>query len=219
MTARVAIVDYGVGNLFSVKQACAHVGISAELARSEQDIAAADAIILPGVGAFGYAMDRLRDYQLLTAVKDSALSGKPFMGICLGFQLMFDGSDEIGSHEGLGLVKGSVRPLSAREGSYSSPKFRTPVVSWLPISARDGGTWEGSLLEKLQPHSEMYFVHSFAANPVDRSDILAETTCQDITYCCAIERGNLFGCQFHPEKSGLTGLEIYRSFARRIAAR
>jgi imidazole glycerol-phosphate synthase subunit HisH len=218
---RVAIVDYGVGNLFSVAQACSHVGLTPEITSDASHIATADAVILPGVGAFGFAMSRLHELDLVPALLATAESGKPLVGVCLGFQLLFDESEEMGNSKGLGLIAGTVRPLATAVPTLETEQtIRIPNIAWLPIAPphRMGNQkqWTTGLLDGLASGSNMYFVHSYFVEAAQPTDVLAETSYYGFTYCCAIERGNIFGCQFHPEKSSTAGLHIYRNLARKL---
>ena len=214
---RVVIADYGMGNLYSVHQACLHVGLEASVELSPAELLAADAIVLPGVGAFGAAMAALEARGLVEPLREAAVSGKPVFGICLGLQLMMSLSHEFGRHEGLGLVEGEVRRFESAERS-----IRVPQVGWNTIDLPAGaasGAWDETPLAGLEPGAEMYFVHSYYAVPADPRVVLASTTYEGITYCSVLQSGNLFGCQFHPERSGPVGLAIYRNWARQIAAR
>lgn len=217
--AIVAIVDYGVGNLFSVAQACVHVGLRPEITSDASRILAADAVILPGVGAFGFAMSRLQELGLVSALLETAQFGKPFVGICLGFQLLFEKSEEMGQTKGLGLISGIVKPLAIAVTDQSF-KVRIPNISWLPITAPAPNSeqlhWNESLLQGLAPGANMYFVHSYFADPTKKTDVLAETQYHGFTYCSAVERENVFGCQFHPEKSDVAGIQIYKNLAQKL---
>jgi imidazole glycerol-phosphate synthase subunit HisH len=219
---RVAIVDYGVGNLFSVAQACTHVGLAPEITSDSLRITTADAVILPGVGAFGFAMARLQDLGLISALLATAESGKPLVGICLGFQLLFEESEEMGHRKGLGLIKGNVRPLvSAISVGDNALAVRIPNIAWMPITLPhhrgNNLEWTSGLLDGVAVGSNMYFVHSYFVEPAQQNDILAETTYYGFKYCCASERHNVFGCQFHPEKSSVSGLQIYSNLARQLS--
>jgi imidazole glycerol-phosphate synthase subunit HisH len=218
---RIAIVDYGVGNLFSVAQACAHVGLSPDISSDAARIASADAVILPGVGAFGFAMSRLQDLGLVKTLLETADTGKPLVGVCLGFQLLFDESEEMGQTKGLGLISGTVRPLAAAiQSSEPQHKIRIPNIAWLPVALplhmAHQKQWTSGLLGGLSGGSNFYFVHSYFAETRHDNNILAETSYHGFTYCCATERENVFGCQFHPEKSSVAGLQIYGNLARKL---
>jgi imidazole glycerol-phosphate synthase subunit HisH len=213
---RVAIVDYGVGNLFSVAQACNAVGLKAEITSDASRIARADAIVLPGVGAFGFAMAALERLNIANILRDAVDNEKPLLGVCLGFQLLFSASEEHGHTNGLGFFEGTVRPLAAL-AKTPTQTLRIPNVNWLPImpTAKHDG-WSSGLLRDLAPGASMYFVHSYAVDGVNPDDAVAHTDYAGIEYVCAVEKKRLFGCQFHPEKSAAQGLAIYRSFANSI---
>jgi imidazole glycerol-phosphate synthase subunit HisH len=221
MSNRVAIIDYGVGNLFSVAQACAHVGLSPEITSNPDSVANADAVILPGVGAFAYAMAQLRELGMVEAIRSCAESGKPLLGVCLGFQLLFEASEEMGSAKGLGLLSGIVRPLShaIRETGYAGT-VRIPNVAWLsiapPVRLANQDVWSSTLLNGVEAGAQMYFVHSYFVDTPQHEAAIAEVTYQGFSYCCAVSTGNIFGCQFHPEKSSASGLQIYRNLARSL---
>lgn len=204
----IAIVDYGLGNLFSVRHACEQVGIPAAVTSNCKDILGAQGVILPGVGAFADAMASLKRLDLVSVLKDVASSDKPFMGICLGLQLLLEESQEFGLHKGLSVLKGSVvRFDSPRENGKA---LKVPQIGWNQIYSQR--PWAGTPLEK-QPDGEyMYFVHSYIAQPSDKDLILSKSRYGNIEFCSSVARGNLFACQFHPEKSGPAGLKIYENF-------
>lgn len=213
--APVAIVDFGMGNLFSVQMACAAVGFEAVITSKPSELLSASAVIIPGVGAFGDAMRTLERSGVATAIHEFASSGRTVMGICLGLQLMLTESHEFGHHRGLGLIAGEVVPLPG--GSiHQRRRLKVPNVGWSPLCP--SRPWEGTLLEDVRPGASMYFVHSYRVRPADAGTVLATTTYGDLEFPCALASGNLFGTQFHPERSGLAGLAVYRGFARRLAA-
>ncbi len=220
--SRVAIIDYGVGNLFSVAQACQHVGLAADITSDPQMVRSASGVILPGVGAFAFAMDQLRNLGMIEVLQDAVAENKPLMGVCLGFQLLFDYSMEMGKTKGLGFIAGGVSSLRevAALDLQSGIVARLPNVGWSEItpasrlSNQDG--WVGTCLEGVPAKSHMYFVHSYFATPENTGVELAEATYQGYRFCCAVERENIFGCQFHPEKSDRAGLRVYRNFAQRL---
>jgi imidazole glycerol-phosphate synthase subunit HisH len=214
-TKRVAIVDYGLGNLFSVEQACRAVGLCGHITAARHDIESADAVILPGVGAFGDAMTTLRRLDLVGVLRDTAATGKPFVGVCLGVQLLMTASCEFGSHEGLGLIPGEVVPLTApREGDR---RLKVPQVGWNSIGVHprsEPERWSGTLLEGLRDGEFMYFVHSYVVVPQDPAVVLSMTMYGDIEFCSSVQSRNIFACQFHPERSGRRGLGIYQNLRR-----
>jgi imidazole glycerol-phosphate synthase subunit HisH len=201
----VTIVDYQLGNLFSVRKACDLLGCPAALSSEAKDIASADALILPGVGAFGQAMENLRRLDLIHPLLDHVAAGKPLFGICLGLQLLFESSEEFGTPNGLGILRGQVRRLPVSE----SP---VPQIGWnriQPGPAR-AGSWAGTPLSSVSPDAWMYFVHSYYVENSDPQDALCVTGYSGFQYTSAALRGSVFATQFHPEKSSHSGLEIYR---------
>lgn len=207
---KVAIIDYGVGNLFSISQACSMAGMKGVITSSDQVINNCGGVILPGVGSFGSAMQSLKKNNLISVIKEMAFSGKPFMGICLGMQLMFDRSYEFGVFEGLGIVQGEVVKFSQKE--KISPKIKIPHIGWNKIYSAKSESWKNTILDNVPEGAYMYFVHSFYALPKDENIMLSETEYYGTVFCSSFQVGNIFGCQFHPEKSGPDGLEIYHSF-------
>lgn len=220
---RVAIVDYGVGNLFSVRQACAAVGLATEITGDRACVSGADAVIVPGVGAFGDAMAALRRLGLVDALREIAVSGRPLLGVCLGLQLFMSESEEFGRHEGLGLFAGSVVRFRSPRGA-DGRELKVPHVGWnriFPVEATNGKElaskrWRDGPLQTLPSGAFMYFVHSYYVRPEDPSVVVASARYGDVAFCAAVKRENIFACQFHPERSGALGLEIYRSFARQV---
>lgn len=205
-----AIVDYGVGNLFSLCCSLKYIGEDAAVTADPAVIGAADNIILPGVGAFGDAASKLKQTGLDKAVKNAAVSGKPLLGICLGMQLLFDCSEEFGLHEGLGLIPGRVKQLSSIPGWDDSLKI--PQIGWNSLELRRfGKNREKSPLFKYTNDGDcVYFVHSYYAADCEPSVTATAGYGGDVT--AAVQKGNVFGCQFHPEKSGQVGLSILRAF-------
>ena len=195
----VGIIDYGVGNLFSLRSSFAAIGAEAFVSGDAKELAKADRLILPGVGAFGDAAQKLRDSGLDAFVKEQAAAGKPLMGICLGMQLLFEKSCEYGEHEGLGLLKGQVVGMSGKIPA----DLKIPHMGWNALQLCK----PAKLLEN---GSYVYFVHSFYAENCEAS--VAAVTDYGIPITAAVEQSNIFGCQFHPEKSGNVGLEILRKF-------
>lgn len=212
--ARVAIVDFGMGNLFSVQRACEHVGLSPTVTSSGDELLAFEAAILPGVGAFGDAMATLSRSGLVEALREFIRSGKPFMGICLGMQLLMSESHEFGRHRGLGVIEGDVvRLTDPRPGVRP---LKVPQVSWNRIRKPPGRSWAGTCLEEVPEGAFMYFVHSFRARPANDEIILATTEYGSLEFCSSLRQGNVFACQFHPERSGPMGLRLYAAFAAHI---
>ena len=216
---KVAIADYGIGNLFSVRHACEQVGLEAGITTSSKEILAASAVILPGVGAFGDAMAALERLGLESVLRDFAASGRPMLGICLGMQLLMTQSHEFGRHRGLNIVKGEV--LRLKEFTEEERRLKVPHVGWNRIYRHSqenvlghhSVTWNGSILEGLSQGEFMYFVHSYYLRPVDSGVVLSSTPYGPMAFCSSLRFGNVFGCQFHPERSGPRGLRVYQNFA------
>ncbi len=203
----IAIVDYGLGNLFSVKQACEHVGMQATVTASRTTLLQADAVLLPGVGAYGNAMTTLHKLDLVSVLQDIAASGTPLIGICLGMQLLMTESHEFGYCRGLGIIEGSVAYFgSPVEGSCP---LKIPHVGWSRLVATR--SWANTLLDHVEDGAYMYFVHSYILHPSDPGVILAKSRYGQIEFCSSIWSKNVFACQFHPERSGLSGLQMYRN--------
>ena len=198
----VGIIDYGVGNLFSLQSSFKAIGEEAFVSGDASELAKADRLVLPGVGAFEDAANKLRSSGLDSFVRQQAAAGKPLLGICLGMQMLFEKSYEYGEHEGLGLLKGQVVPMAGKIG----PELKIPHMGWNALEVK-----KGSLLAEVDGQY-VYFVHSFFAENCD--DSLAAVTEYGIPITAAVEQGNIFGCQFHPEKSGNVGLAILRKFAQ-----
>lgn len=230
----IAIIDYGVGNLFSLQSSLRAIGEEVVVTADQDVIRQADHVILPGVGAFGDAVQKLRDCGLFDFVKAQAATGKPFLGICLGMQLLFDRSLEYGEHEGLGLIPGEVRPI---EGVIPS-NLDIPHMGWNALHFIDHPEVTGSSEEKQTSSSDVapddiqisanlsgrcplfrdltegdcvYFVHSYAAFDCDAN--LTATAEYGVPLTAAVQKGNVYGTQFHPEKSGAVGLKILKAFA------
>jgi len=212
---RVVIVDFGMGNLFSVKHACEQVGLKASISTSSDEILAANAVIVPGVGAFGDAMSSLHRLDLVEVLKEVAASKKVLVGICLGMQLLMTKSYEFGQHYGLGVIEGEVVRF---EGCINGVgKSKVPQVGWNRVYQAGNGAWNGSFLEGLPDGEFMYFVHSYYTKPVDSSLVLSTSRYAGIEFCSSLRKGNVFACQFHPERSSRDGLRIYKNLARHVA--
>lgn len=211
--AKIAIIDYDAGNLYSVLHACNFVGLDAEISSDPKVLASADGAILPGVGAFGEAMNNLKKLKLVEPIKEFITSGKAFMGICLGFQLLFSESEEFGHFKGLDIVSGKVvRFPNDNKGKL----IRVPQIGWNAIGAKDKKVWQNSYLKNVKEGAFMYFVHSYYCVPKDKKDVLSLTNYEGIEYASAIKKGNLYAFQFHPEKSGKEGIKIYQEFAKEV---
>ncbi len=197
-----AIVDYGVGNLFSLESSLKAIGAEVTVTADKAVLRQADRIILPGVGAFGDAIAKLRETGLDTLLKELAAEGKPLMGICLGMQLLFEKSHEYGEHTGLGLLSGEVVPMRGRLPA----NFMIPHIGWNALHM----TRETPLCKYIREGDHVYFVHSFFVEGDNPATAATAEYGENVT--AMVEKGNVFGCQFHPEKSGEIGLNILRAF-------
>jgi glutamine amidotransferase len=210
MKKQVAVIDYGMGNLFSVRRACEFVGLEPFITSNAGSLKDAAAVILPGVGAFGDAMTKLKQLGLISPIKENIEKGKPFLGICLGFQLLMTKSEEFGENYGLNVFPGRVVRFN---------KGKVPQVGWNRIYAKKADPWKDTMLEGTAPGAEMYFVHSYYVVPKEQDLILSYTTYEGVEYCSSIQKDHVFACQFHPEKSAARGLKIYENFMRAINER
>jgi len=211
---KVAIIDFQMGNLFSVLHACKHVGLEPVITSSAKEIMNADGVILPGVGAFGDAISNIRKLGLDTAIKDYLSSGRPFMGICLGLQILFTESEEFGSFKGLDIIAGCVKKIP--QWTSDGRQIKVPQIGWNNIQPTNAEQWRNSPLRGISHGEYMYFVHSFFVQPDDSKIVLSVTDYEGINYCSGIIKHNLFACQFHPEKSAREGLKIYSNWASMI---
>ncbi len=207
----VAIIDFGLGNLYSILRACQHVGLNGKILSDPAQIKNAPAIILPGVGAFGDAMKAIQDLGLEAILKEAVHAEKPVMGICLGMQLLMSKSFEFGEHRGLDIVPGDV--VRFEKPKESGEVLKVPHVGWNRINP-PAGRWGGAIMDEVEPGDFMYFVHSYYVRPADRAVVLAESQYGQTNFCSALRFKNVFAFQFHPERSGEAGLRIYRNFAR-----
>ena len=200
MTAT-AIIDYDAGNLGSVEKALKYLGQTPVVTRKHQEILQADRVILPGVGSFGDAMNRLRQYDLVDVIRQAAGQGTPFLGICLGLQLLFESSEETPGEQGLGILPGRIVRIPP------GPGRKIPHMGWNSLEIRP----DSRLFKGIRSGSYVYFVHSYYLQAQDPS-IVAASTEYGVHIHAAVEKGNVFACQFHPEKSGQTGLDILKNF-------
>ena len=205
--SEVIIVDFNLGNLHSVKKACEVCNISARISSQKKDIEKADALLLPGVGAFGETMSNLKQLGLVKPIKDFVDSGRPLFGICIGLQLLFSESLEFGLTKGLNLINGKVEKISF-ENQEIYKNFRIPFIGWNKIEFKN----KSSLFDHIKDGDYFYFIHSYCARLDISSDLIASSTYGDQQVTAAIERNNIFATQFHPEKSGKYGLQIYKNW-------
>lgn len=208
MTMRVSVVDYGSGNLLSVCRALRHCGAEVIQVETAAAIAAADRLVVPGVGAMADSMRGLEKRGLVEPIRDYAGSGRPLLGICVGMQVLFEASDEFGDTPGLGLLPGRVVRLP-RLGEGGQIR-KVPHIGWNTLLPRQA--WPGTILAGLSSTAYVYFLHSYAAEPADDALRLADCDYEGTKICAAVRKGNLYGCQFHPEKSGEVGLSILSGF-------
>lgn len=202
----ILVLDYGMGNLRSVEKALEHVGARAAIGAEPDDVRAADGLILPGVGAFPRAMERIRATGLDELIAERAAAGTPVLGICLGLQLLFERSEELGGAAGLGLLPGEVTALDA-------PGLKVPHIGWASVTLEH----DSPLTDGIEPGTPFYFVHSFAVRPTE-GDTLGTAEYGE-RFTCAVERDNVFGVQFHPEKSSAAGLRLLANFAAKCGAK
>ena len=205
---RVAIIDYGLCNLFSVVNACRYVGLEPVISSDHNEIMSCGGAILPGVGAFGEAMVRIRHKNLDKTIYEFVKSKKPFMGVCLGLQLLFDRSEEFGEFEGLGIIPGQVKKIPSKYG-------KVPYIGWNTIEISKSNL-SREIINAVDQNEFMYFIHSYYVVPKNHQDILTSTHYGDLRYCSSISRDNIWAFQFHPEKSGEAGMRIYQQFKTSI---
>ena len=207
----VTVIDYGVGNLLSVQRALEHCGAEVYLTNQPSAILAASRVVLPGVGAFANAMAELKRLRLVEVIQEVAQEGIPLLGICLGMQLLLDESEEFGLTQGLGLIPGRVIPVP--HTSTTGQPQKIPHIGWNNlVLSPSKSTWRNTILETVEPGESTYFVHSFMANPLDINHRIADCIYGGVSISAVVGRENLWGCQFHPEKSGEAGLKILRQF-------
>ncbi len=198
----IAIIDYDAGNLKSVEKALNYLGETTVITRNRDELLNADKVILPGVGSFGVAMDKLISYGLVQTIKDVADSGKPFLGICLGLQLLFESSEESSGVPGLGILKGEIVRIPDKAG------LKIPHMGWNSLEIKTGS----KLFDGIENHAYVYFVHSYYLKAQNEEEVAATTDYSTLIHA-SVEKGNIFACQFHPEKSGDIGLKILKNFA------
>lgn len=211
MSQNIALLDYGLGNLLSIGRAFVKEGVNVNLVSTAEGLKEATHLILPGVGAFSNAMDRLRYRKLIEPIQDWFEEGKPIMGICLGMQLMLDRSYEFGEHEGIGLIPGSVKPIVNH--FQNKQNHKVPHIGWYPTYASHGH-WSSESMQDIPFGESFYYVHSFASYPDDLTNEVGFYESEGERIPAIIKSKNAIGMQFHPEKSGLNGLQVIRSFIK-----
>lgn len=199
----IAVIDYDAGNLKSVEKALNYLGEEVVVSRNFKDILAADKVILPGVGAFGEAMERLKQYELDKVIREAVQQQKPFLGICLGLQLLFSGSEENGGVEGLHILDGEIVKIPAKPG------LKIPHIGWNSLHLQN----QGRLFDGIEENAFVYFVHSYYLR-AKKEEIVKASTEYGTRIHASVEEDNVFACQFHPEKSSSVGLQILHNFAR-----
>ncbi|MBA3344298.1 MAG: imidazole glycerol phosphate synthase subunit HisH [Gemmatimonadales bacterium] len=216
---RAAIVDYGTGNLYNVRRACQHVGLEAAITTSPEEVLSADAVILPGVGSMPEAMLSLELNGLSDALRTVAGRGTPLLGICLGMQLLMEEGSEFTRHAGLGILSGSVVRFPDR--GTDGAELKVPHIGWNAVGRPPGSAtaWRDTPLEATPDGEYMYFVHSYHVVPANTESVVGVSRYGGIEFCSVVSAGAVFGCQFHPERSGSQGLRIYREFSRLLAGR
>ena len=205
----IVIVDYEIGNVKSIINALKSKNQNYKLSRNSDEIMNADGIILPGVGAFSHAMNNLKKFGLIKIIKNYVSTGKPLLGICLGMQILLEQSEEFGINKGLGLVEGTVIKLPVK----NDMSIKLPHISWNKI-LKDKISWNKTILDGIKENSEVYFVHTYVAVPKHKNQILSITNYFDVDFCSSIKKNNVYGCQFHPEKSSTVGLQIINNFLK-----
>lgn len=209
MNKKVTIIDYGAGNILSVSQAIEHCGAETILSANPEEILKSDYVILPGVGAYGKAMDQLNDKNLKECILEYAKTERPFLGICLGMQMMLDSSEEFGKNEGVGLIPGQVKAIPGT--TTTNQPHKIPHIGWTPIEELEQN-WDNTILKGIPNRTPFYFVHSFTAHPENEENRLADSYYNGRRIAATVFNKNMYGCQFHPEKSGEFGLKILKNF-------
>lgn len=211
--SKVTIIDYGVGNILSVKRSFEYLGATVSVSSEPSEIMKASRIVLPGVGAFPKAMNYLKELNLVDAIKNFVLTTRPLFAICLGMQLLMSESEEFQPTQGLNAITGKVVPIS--NVSTSGGELKIPFVSWSEIYPFDPNqNWNKTILNEIRDGASAYFVHSFMVQPEDSSSLIAYTEYGGHKINSVIQKDNIIGCQFHPEKSGKVGLKIIENFIK-----
>ncbi|MDF2500960.1 MAG: hisH [Anaerosporomusa subterranea] len=208
---KVTIIDYGLGNLLSIQRAFEYCGAEVNITQNSCDILTADRLVLPGVGAYQDGMIGLKQHNLIQAIQQFVSTGKPFLGICLGMQLMMDSSEEFGYCDGLGLIKGPVKAIP--DTGVDGQPHKIPHIGWKALQhAEKDQAWENTILSGLRENEFVYFVHSYVSIPIRDENRLADCFYNGQRLCAVIREGNAYGCQYHPEKSGPVGISILKNW-------
>lgn len=208
---KIVVIDYGLSNLLSVEHAFRYFDKTPAVSQSSKDISEADALILPGVGAFADGMNRLSSLGLIEVIKEKVLSGTPLLGICLGMQMLFDESEEFGIHKGFAFIPGKVVKIPSAD--INGNKQKIPHISWDPLyPANDKKQFDNPVLNHINIGAECYFIHSYEAKPLAKDNTIAETIYGGRKICALAQNNNVIGMQFHPEKSGEVGLTLLKNF-------
>jgi glutamine amidotransferase len=211
VTTKITIIDYGMGNLLNVVRAFDHIGVEVLVTEDPAQAARADRLVVPGVGAFKDSIEAVRSRGFDKAIIEFSQTKRPFLGICVGMQMLFDASDEFGDNSGLGVLSGRVKPVPAQ--TAHGEVQRIPHIGWNElVEPETSRSWYGTLLQDTPPKPAVYFVHSFAAVPADQSIRLADCVYGNHRICAAVQKENVMATQFHPERSGELGLNILRHF-------
>ena len=205
---KITIVDYNAGNILSVSRAFEACGAKVELASESKKISQASYLVLPGDGSFSYATKKLRELEIFQTIKDFCKKGKPMLGICLGMQLLHESSEEFGDNDGLSLIKGKIKKINDQKNI----KFKVPIIGWHSILKSNFYDKRFKKIEKVFDKKKFYFVHSYSANPLNKSDLLGYFRFGSLKITAIVGRENILGCQFHPEKSGQNGLSLIKKF-------
>lgn len=208
----ITLIDYSIGNLLSVERALNSLGANYSIARSVEEIEAASKLILPGVGAFASCTGELEQRGFMEPIRHAVAEGKPLLGICVGMQMLFDASEEFGTHEGFGFIKGTVKTIPSVDVTEKPHKI--PHIGWTPLLTPEDhkAGWDSPILKDIPPNAEVYFVHSFAANPQKSVNRVADSEYGGHKLSAIVNSRNIYGTQFHPEKSGPIGLKILNNF-------
>lgn len=207
----ISIIDYGINNLKSVSKAFEKIKKDATIINTPEQVLSAECLVLPGIGAFGDGMDELQKRNLIEPIKQQVAAEVPLLGICLGMQMLFTESEEFGIHKGLNIIEGRVVPFPG-PSSVNLKDYKVPHMGWDTLNLPDDTKWSATPLQYIQEGDEVYFVHSYFPILTNHKYILATTTYGNQEFCSVVKKNNIFGTQFHPEKSGQVGLSILRAF-------